>query len=198
MSSERACMFPPSIWLWGNCLANFYFWEENGWTPVLHFTAGVWYLLASSFLTSQTDSSTHYWYAGWAPWLHLVLWQDGVKHAQNPLFAPVLRLYLAGSPGTWTKRSCSMFQLSPQLAYWWNWPQSLFDSKEIFPRDLCCFYISSTQYIHISTSAWISRVLWQHSSWPPILTMLCFTCWNSPGIYQLDSIQTKPDKKDLV
>lgn len=65
----------------------------------------------------------------------------GSNMHQNSLFAPVQRLYLAGSPGTWIKRICSIPTL-PSIRRWMKLsPKS--ESKETFPRDLCCFYISS-------------------------------------------------------
>lgn len=124
MSSERACVLPPSIWLWGISLglANFYLWERNGWTPALPFTAEVWYLLTSGCLQQHLLLPTLGEHHGYTP----CYGRMRPSTYQNPPFPLVLPwLPPAEDLGPGTKRSCSMFQVSPQSGHWGNRTQSL-------------------------------------------------------------------------
>lgn len=73
----------------------------------------------------------------------------GSSTHQNSLFVPIQRLYLAGSPETWTKRSYSMFQLCPQLGDWWNLPQNLFWlQRNLSKRSMLLLHLFYTLHPH--------------------------------------------------
>lgn len=124
MPSERACMSPPSIWL-GKLSCKGIFGKEMA--KHLPYISLLSLIFAFKQLPHLPDWQQHSLLILGEPHGYTSCYgRMGSNTHQNSLFVPAQRLYLAGSPRAWTKRSCSMLQLSPQLAHWWNWPQSLF------------------------------------------------------------------------